>query len=83
MATDVVYALLAERRQEDELLMLQRPADPGSESADFITQSDLARAAAREGLDLQRGDRCAQVNLVGVLAATRFKTLVAQGGRPY
>ena len=83
MATDVVHAFLAERRQEDELLMLQRPAGPGSESSDFTTQSDLTRAAAREGLDLLRGDRCAQVNLVGILTATRFKTLVAQGGRPH
>ena len=79
--TEELYDLMSHWEQRDEIKALGRLRDVGSSSACILRQLDLSRAVVAEALSQLQRERKQQVNLVGILGATRYKALVH--GRVY
>ena len=64
------------RRQweRDEILALRQLAELGSFSAGIITHLELTREIIHSAMSMLSRDRAAQVTLLSILGATRFKT---------
>ena len=80
LVTTEIKDLVRNQQHQNEWDVLARLATLGSASADILVhQLQLTREALRKALDLLREDRAAQVNLLGILSATRFKVLTNKG----
>ena len=71
--------LLKRRQERDECNILCRLAELGSGSATIITRLRLTRDNVKEALKGLKEDRAAQITLVTILGATRFR--IHRGGR--
>ena len=72
--------LLKRRFEQDEYTTLRQLAMLGSRSASIITGLELTRSVVKEALQKLCPDRAAQITLMSILGATRFRAYA--GGRP-
>ena len=69
-------------QETDEYTVLRTLADLGSTAARIITWLQLSRAMVKEALGSLLGNRAAQVALVAILGATRFRVHHRNRGQP-
>ena len=66
-------ALVRGQMEVDEQTVFRQLAQLGSMSAGLITDLRITREVVSEAMSVLRGDRAAQVTLVSILSATRFR----------
>ena len=80
MVTEELKELIRTQQEKDEKTVLTRLACLGSASAEIIMgQLGITRNIVREALAVLRNERGAQVNLLEILSATRFRVITARG----
>ena len=68
-----VRDLIRTQMAADELIAFKQPAGLGSASATLLVGLQLTRDTVKEALDKLQDDRGAQITLLSVLSATRFR----------
>ena len=80
MVTEELRTLIKAQHERDERAALSRLAALGSASAEILMgQLGITRTILREALNLLRDERKAQVNLLEILSATRFRVITSKG----